>query len=68
MLTIGDKSSLISYKRQKSYDSLKEAECVAGMGFWNLAGNRLYYAAFHMASALLLDKGFSARSHGVSFI
>jgi len=23
----------------------------------------LYYAAFHMASALLLDKGFTPRSH-----
>ena len=28
-----------------------------------MAGNRLYYSAFHMASALLLDKGFTARSH-----
>ena len=33
------------------------------LGFWNLAGNRLYYAVFHMASALLLDKGFVAKTH-----
>ena len=64
MLTGEDKLSLINYKKQKAYDCLREAECVAEMGFWNLAGNRLYYAAFHMASALLLVKGMSARSHG----
>ena len=36
---------------------------MAQLGFWNLAGNRLYYAAFHMASALLLDKGIVAKTH-----
>lgn len=42
---------------------MNEVTEVAKLGFWNLAGNRLYYAAYHMASALLLDKGFSARTH-----
>lgn len=40
------------------YDDLNEAKEVAKLGFWNLAGNRLYYSAFHMASTLLLDKVF----------
>ncbi|MDE5761342.1 HEPN domain-containing protein [Bacteroides sp.] len=42
---------------------MKEAEDVAKLGYWSLTGNRLYYAVFHMASALLLDKGFTARTH-----
>ena len=42
---------------------MNEAKEVIKLGFWSLAGNRLYYAAFHMASALLLDKGITARSH-----
>lgn len=46
MLSIEEKKALIGYRKQKAYDSLKEAKAVAQLGFWNLAGNRLYYAAF----------------------
>ena len=63
MLTMEEKKAIINYRRQKAYDSLNEVNEVAKLGFWNLAGNRLYYATYHMASALLLDKGFSARTH-----
>lgn len=63
MLSLDEKKVLISYRKQKAYDSLKEAKAVANLGFWNLTGNRLYYAAFHMASALLLDKGIVAKTH-----
>lgn len=64
MLTSEEKLAVITYRRQKAYDNLNEAREVAKLGFWNLVGNRLYYAAFHMASALLLDKGLAAKSHG----
>lgn len=57
MLTLEEKRAIINYRRQKAYDSLKEVEALTQLAFWNLAGNRLYYAAYHMASALLLDKG-----------
>ena len=63
MLTMEEKKAIINYRRQKAYDSLNEVNEVAKLCFWNLAGNRLYYATYHMASALLLDKGFSARTH-----
>ena len=63
MLSIDEKKAIINYRIQKSYDNLNEAKEVAKLGFWNLVGNRLYYSAFHMASALLLDKGFTSRSH-----
>lgn len=64
MLTPEEKKSIIDYRRQKAYDNLNEAKEVAKLHFWNLTGNRLYYATFHMASALLLDKGMSTKSHG----
>lgn len=63
MLTLEEKIAIINYRRQKAYDNLNEAKEVAKLGFWNLTGNRLYYSAFHMASALLLDKGLMAKSH-----
>ena len=63
MLTIDEKKALIAYRKQRAYNSLKEAKAVAQLGFWSLAGNRLYYATFHMATALLLDKGIMAKTH-----
>ena len=57
MLSTEEKIAIVNYRRQKSHESLNEAKEVIKLGFWSLAGNRLYYAAFHMASALLLDKG-----------
>jgi uncharacterized protein (UPF0332 family) len=63
MLTLEEKKAIINYRRQKAYDSLKEVDALVKLAFWNLAGNRLYYAVYHMASALLLDKGFSAHTH-----
>lgn len=63
MLSIEEKKAIINYRIQKSYDNLNEAKEVAKLGFWNLVDNRLYYSAFHMASALLLDKGYTPHSH-----
>ncbi len=48
---------------EKSHKSFEEAKAISKLGYWNLTGNRLYYCVFHMASALLLDKGLSAKTH-----
>ena len=63
MLSVDEKKAIINYRIQKSYGNLNEAKEVAKLGFWNLVGNRFYYSAFHMASALLLNKGLASRSH-----
>lgn len=54
---------IISYRIEKSHRSFEEANTISKLGYWNLTGNRLYYCVFHMASALLLDKGLSAKTH-----
>ncbi len=33
------------------------------MGHWNLAANRLYYAAYYASSALLISAGHQAKTH-----
>lgn len=63
MLSIEEKKAVITYRIEKAYKNLEEAKACAKLGYWNLAGNRLYYAVYHMASALLLDKGISTRTH-----
>ena len=62
-----DRKAIISYRIERSHTALTEAEYVAKGNFWNLAANRLYYAAFYICEALLLDNQISTSSHvGVS--
>ena len=62
-LTEEERDALVAYRVQKSKEVFKEATDVANLGHWNLAVNRLYYAVFHICSAVLLSKGFTARTH-----
>lgn len=63
MLNTQQRKDIISYRIEKSHKSYEEAIAAAKLGYWNLAGNRLYYCTFHMATALLLDKGISVKTH-----
>ena len=62
-LSIDEKKAIIKYRIQKAWNSIQEADDNARLGYWTLAASRLYYAAYYMASALLVDNGFIARSH-----
>ena len=59
MLKNGERRVLVTYRIQKAKSVLKEAYDNAKLGHWTLVGNRLYYTVYHMAQALLLDKGQS---------
>lgn len=63
MLEVHQRRDIISYRIEKSHRSFEEAKAISQLGYWNLTGNRLYYCVFHMVSALLLDKGLSAKTH-----
>lgn len=63
MLRSEDRKTLVTYRIEKAKAVLVEARDNAGLGHWNLVGNRLYYAVYHMAQALLLDKGLSAKTY-----
>lgn len=62
-LTIDEKKAVISYRIQKSETAMIEARDNALLNHWSLVANRLYYAVFHMASALMVDKGFASKTH-----
>ena len=62
-LTIDDKRAIIGYRIQKSETAMVEARDNAMMGHWSLVANRLYYAVFHLASAVIIDKGYSTKTH-----
>ena len=62
-LSIQEKTSIIAYPVQKAHSVVIEASDNATMNHRNLVANRLYYAVFHMASALLIDKGMTSKTH-----
>lgn len=66
-LSIDEKKAILNYRIQKAGKALVEAKDNANLGHWNLVANRLYYAVFHMTSAMLIDKGFTAKSHNGIF-
>lgn len=49
-----DIKAIVYYRKQKAHQTLQEAEEMIQSAHWNLAIQRLYYAAFYMASALLI--------------
>ena len=58
-----DIKAIVFYRKQKAYATLQEAEEMIQTAHWNLAIQRLYYAAFYMASALLVKNKISAQTH-----
>lgn len=57
------RDALIAYRVERAYGSLKEARLMAQEGFYNAAVNRLYYACYYVAVALLLKNNTSAQTH-----
>ena len=58
-----ERNAIVVYRIEKSKNTLAEAEGIANQGYWNAVANRLYYAAYYMATALLIQNGYSAQSH-----
>ena len=62
-----DRQAIIDYRIERSYTAFQEAKYVALGGYWNLTANRLYYAAFYICEAVLLDNQIATSSHaGIS--
>ena len=55
--------SLIKYRMERAYETLDEAKIMFEAGKINAYVNRLYYACFYAASALLLTKGLTTSKH-----
>ncbi len=56
-------NDFITYRINKAEEVYAAAVILYNAGQWNSAINRLYYACFYVASALLLKRGVGAKSH-----
>lgn len=58
-----NRASIVKYRLERAHETLKEADYNADGGYYNAAVNRLYYACFYAASALLLSREIDANTH-----
>ena len=58
-----NQSDLISYRIQRSEETLSEVDILIRNKLWNTAINRLYYACYYAATALLLKYDIKATTH-----
>lgn len=63
MLSAEDRKLIIEYRTEKAFKAFQESKDNASMGHWTLSANRLYYAAYYMASALLISRELMVKSH-----
>ena len=54
---------LTNYRLERAEESLQEARILVEQVHFNAAINRLYYACFYAASALLIRNGISSQTH-----
>ena len=57
------RKALIAYRLQRAYETLKEAEVMIRESFYNAAVNRMYYACYYAAVALLLKYDIQTQTH-----
>lgn len=58
-----NRAAIVSYRLERAYETLKEADYNTEGGYYNAAVNRLYYACYYAASALLLKCEIDANTH-----
>lgn len=58
MLTPEERKAIIRFRIEKARKSFDEAKAVAGLGYWSLAGNRLYYATYLWPRLFFLTRVF----------
>lgn len=62
-LTKEERESIINYRKERALKTLEEARITANNSMWNLTMNRLYYAVFYAAGALLVKNSIPSNSH-----
>lgn len=58
-----DKKSLVVYRLKKAKETFAEIPILIENKLWRNAANRLYYACFYAATALLIKDGHQTHSH-----
>ena len=58
-----ERQIIVNLVQEKALNTFAEMEVLRQAGLWNNIANRLYYAAFHAVSALLIHDHYNVGSH-----
>lgn len=58
-----DLNQYILYRLGRSKETFSDSRKLAEINSWNSCVNRLYYSCFYAVTALLISKGFEAKTH-----
>ena len=58
-----ERQILVNLEKEKALNTFAEMSVLRQAGLWNNIANRLYYAAFHAVSALLINDHHNIGSH-----
>ena len=58
-----ERQILVNLEKEKALNTFAEIDILRQVGLWNNIANRLYYAAFHAVSALLIHDRHNFGSH-----
>ena len=62
-MTEQDRVSIVAYRIERAKATVAEVRDIVELGHYNTAMNRLYYACFYAAIALLIKHKIEARTH-----
>ena len=62
-----EREAVVRYRLERANKTLAEAISNIENGCWHAAANRLYYACFYAVCALLINNGYTARTHNGVF-
>lgn len=62
-LTHDQREIAIGLLIEKSHRNMEQAVKNAGLDYWDLVANRLYYSLFHAVTALMLADGIKTSTH-----
>ena len=62
-LTEENRKDIVTYRIERAFVALEQAKGNQQMGYLEITANRLYYAAYYAASALLIANEIRVKSH-----
>ena len=62
-LTEEQRRDIVRYRMESARKMLEEVESHRQNGFYNTAVNRMYYACYYAATAMLISLGINVKSH-----
>ena len=58
-----ERDAIVKIRLQQAKETYDEVSILIDNKLWRTAANRLYYACFYAASALMIQYGYQARTH-----